>query len=776
MKRLFCFLSVAILSFFILPAISFPTTRGIKVTDKHGEKLYLYKDYHALIVGISNYERWPKLPNAANDAKEVAKRLNALGFKVKLVLDPTYREMRTVLNEMIYQMGNEKSRALLFYYAGHGETETLADETKMGYIIPKDCPLLEQNPMGFGTHAISMRDIESISLRIKAKHVLMLFDSCFSGSLFALVRAVPAAITEKSALPVRQYITAGREDEQVPDKSLFKRCLLIGLEGDADLTGDGYITGSELGMYLSEKVVNYTHRRQHPQYGKINNPDLDRGDFIFVPLEFRQKEAAAEKKRQQENQALAEDIKRMQEKLKSLEAQSQNEKMKKEGLSYKKPLEEKLKQSEERLQQEAAKRKALEEELKRIKAERKQRAESIKEVKAKETDDKRLAYVPKEVKNGEIQKIKLRDTQKVLNFNKIKKMIKLHNFYVKKINEEGDFPNDFIDNGDGTITDRVTGLMWGKECSSKLYQYNRAEKYISGLNNKEFAGYNDWRIPTLEELCSLLERRKNEKGLHLSPLFDDKQSLYLNLDRPGGRHNMEACAIYHAIDFKTGVISEVATSDDLPWCHTKKFYLKAVRTSKKKQRTESTKEVKEVKNGEIQKIKLRDIQRVLSPHKIKKMIKLHNFYVKKINEEGDFPNDFIDNGDGTITDRVTGLMWGKECSSKLYQYYKAEKYISGLNNNEFAGYNDWRIPTLEELCSLLEQGRNEKGLHINPLFDDKQSLHLNLDRPGGMHYMKSCGIYYAIDFKTGVISEVPTIYQPWFQTKTFYVKAVRTTK
>jgi hypothetical protein len=190
--------------------------------------------------------------------------------------------MKTVLSEMVYEMGIEENRAILFYYAGHGETEILADKTKMGYIIPKDCPILEKNPMGFATHAISMRDIESASMRIKSKHVLMLFDSCFSGSLFALVRAVPDDITEKSALPVRQYITAGREDEQVPDKSMFKRCFLLGLEGDADLTGDGYITGSELGMYLSDKVVNYTHRRQHPQYGKINNPDLDRGDFIFA--------------------------------------------------------------------------------------------------------------------------------------------------------------------------------------------------------------------------------------------------------------------------------------------------------------------------------------------------------------------------------------------------------------------------------------------------------------------------------------------------------------
>ena len=127
-----------------------------------------------------------------------------------------------------------------------------------------------------------MREIESISLRIRSKHVLMLFDSCFSGALFSLVRAVPDDISEKSTLPVRQYITAGREDEAVPDKSMFKRCFLIGLEGDADLTGDGYVTGSELGMYLADNVVNYTHRQQHPQYGKINNPDLDRGDFVFA--------------------------------------------------------------------------------------------------------------------------------------------------------------------------------------------------------------------------------------------------------------------------------------------------------------------------------------------------------------------------------------------------------------------------------------------------------------------------------------------------------------
>jgi hypothetical protein len=285
-------------------------TRGISIVSKQGQALKLYDSYNALVVGIGDYQQWPDLPYAVGDAKEVANRLGKMGFRVKLVINPDSHELKTAINEMTYRMGREKNRAVLFYYAGHGETEVMADGTKMGYIIPGDCPLLAKNPMGFASRAVSMRDIESASLRMRAKHVLMLFDSCFSGALFALVRAVPSDITEKSTLPVRQYVTAGREDEQVPDKSMFKRCFLIGLKGAADMTGDGYITGSEMGMYLADNVVNYTRRGQHPQYGKINNPDLDQGDFIFVPL----KTLAKQQQREQlkfEKEDLQEDIRKL---------------------------------------------------------------------------------------------------------------------------------------------------------------------------------------------------------------------------------------------------------------------------------------------------------------------------------------------------------------------------------------------------------------------------------------------------------------------------------
>ena len=281
MKRLvFILLSSLGISLIISSHLS-ATTRGIRVTTNQGKSVYLYKDYHALVVGVSNYGKWPDLPNAVKDAEEVASTLQGLGFEVTLVLNPTSRQLNSTLNNMAFRLGSEKNRALLFYFAGHGETLELADGTELGYIIPSDCPLKKLDPIGFDEKAISMKDIEVCTLKAKSKHFLMLFDSCFSGALFNLVRAAPVDITEKSTRPVRQFITAGGAGEQVPDRSVFKIVFLDGIKGYADLNGDGYVTGSELGMHLQDKVVNYTRGGQHPQYGKINNPKLDKGDFVF---------------------------------------------------------------------------------------------------------------------------------------------------------------------------------------------------------------------------------------------------------------------------------------------------------------------------------------------------------------------------------------------------------------------------------------------------------------------------------------------------------------
>jgi hypothetical protein len=84
--------------------------------------------------------------------------------------------------------------------------------------------------------------------------------------------------------------------------------------------------------------------------------------------------------------------------------------------------------------------------------------------------------------------------------------------------------NDFNDNKDGTITDRATGLMWQKSGSGNFMKYELAELYIAEINRIKFAGYDDWRLPTVDELASLLTPKKQSQGLYISPIFADTQS------------------------------------------------------------------------------------------------------------------------------------------------------------------------------------------------------------------------------------------------------------
>lgn len=270
-------LTVALLS--LLPGVP---EGAITVKMPSGGDLRLYQDYQALVVGVGDYEHWPDLNGAVRDAEEVSKSLKKMGMSVTSLVNPASEELKEALNRLVYGPGREKDRAILFYFAGHGETETLANGEKLGYIVPRDAPIPSRDHIGFVNKAISMSQLETYALRIQSKHVLMIFDSCFSGSVFSSVRSAPTDISEKSAKDVRQFITAGNEDEQVPDESVFKRCFIDGIQGEADFNRDGYVTASELGMYLDSAVVNYSRGSQHPQYGKIRDPRLDKGDFIFT--------------------------------------------------------------------------------------------------------------------------------------------------------------------------------------------------------------------------------------------------------------------------------------------------------------------------------------------------------------------------------------------------------------------------------------------------------------------------------------------------------------
>lgn len=265
-------------------SLSVACSAGVVAKLPGGKEIKLYDNMYALVIGNSDYSGgWSKLPGAQQDAREVSARLQAMGFQVREAFNLSSAAMNKAISDFVYQQGREEDAALLLYYAGHGDTEQTADGEKLGYIIPVDTPLRHVDPQLFSERGISMTKIQEYSLKIQSRHVLMLFDSCFSGSIFALGRdPLPPAINEKVAAKVRQYITSGNENESVPDKSYFKTCFLQALDGDADLNRDGYVTGIELGNYLQDTVVNYTRSSQHPQYGKIRNPNLDKGDFVFA--------------------------------------------------------------------------------------------------------------------------------------------------------------------------------------------------------------------------------------------------------------------------------------------------------------------------------------------------------------------------------------------------------------------------------------------------------------------------------------------------------------
>ena len=81
---------------------------------------------------------------------------------------------------------------------------------------------------------------------------------------------------------------------------------------------------------------------------------------------------------------------------------------------------------------------------------------------------------------------------------------------------------------------------------------------------------------------------------------------------------------------------------------------------------------------------------------------------------------FFDNGDGTVTDLETKLIWKQTDSfqdtSKWNNWFRAQEYIQSLNIDKFAGYSDWRMPTLEEAESLHDENHSIKDMDRMDIF------------------------------------------------------------
>lgn len=264
------------------PYQSMAEQRGVSmIRDGEGNPGNLYKESYALLIGVSDYTAgWPDLENIPSELQAVESVLKTQGFTVIKHLDSDSSQLETAFKDFIETYGFEPQNRLLIYYAGHGETRK---DGRKGYLVPSDAPIPDQDELGFLQKALPMSQILAWARLIEAKHAIFLFDSCFSGTVFKS-RALPQRaphITKLTARPVRQFITAGSAGETVPARSVFTPAFVDGLKHNlADLDKDGYVTGTELGLYLQAKVP--LHTNQTPQFGKIKDYELSLGDFVFT--------------------------------------------------------------------------------------------------------------------------------------------------------------------------------------------------------------------------------------------------------------------------------------------------------------------------------------------------------------------------------------------------------------------------------------------------------------------------------------------------------------
>jgi hypothetical protein len=160
-------------------------------SSENSKPAYVYSGSYALLIGVSKYNRpyglsspWGNLPGVETDIKEVDEALRTRhGFETRIVWNPTYDDLQKQLRLFFATHGRKDDARLLIYFAGHGYTSKVFEST-LGWIIPSDTPHPETSSAEFAVTAFSMRRIQEFSEFITAKHVMWVFDSCFSGSIF----------------------------------------------------------------------------------------------------------------------------------------------------------------------------------------------------------------------------------------------------------------------------------------------------------------------------------------------------------------------------------------------------------------------------------------------------------------------------------------------------------------------------------------------------------------------------------------------------------------
>lgn len=246
--------------------------------------------YRALIIGNNRYKdpekRWPSLTTAVNDAKAVQKILqDRYGFTdVKLLQNATRRDVLQAINEMADKVKHNDS--VLLYYAGHGYMDS---DSERGYWIPTDAVGTDNSTF---LRNSTIRD-ELTVIASRARHTLLISDSCFSGSLLRRSTRGVAPVSGSDSFYKKvankksvQIISAGGleyvdDDYRSSGHSPFTYFLLNELKHN-DRT---YLTATELSKNVEIAVSNNVD--QKPESGVLQGAGDELGEFIFIKVKVK---------------------------------------------------------------------------------------------------------------------------------------------------------------------------------------------------------------------------------------------------------------------------------------------------------------------------------------------------------------------------------------------------------------------------------------------------------------------------------------------------------
>jgi uncharacterized caspase-like protein len=234
--------------------------------------------YFALVIGNNAYQHVQRLQTAEADAKEVAAILqDQYGFQTKLLLNANRQQIISAINAFRRDLAPDSN--LLIYYAGHGINDREIDKA---YWLPIDARLDDNS------NWISADDITSNIKGIPAKHVLIVSDSCYSGTLTRGLEASMPVPSERQRYLQKMFagksrtLMASGGNEPVADggggnHSIFANALLRGLK---QMEKSEFTAGELFRDFVEESVAG--RARQTPEYNPLRNSGHESGDFVFV--------------------------------------------------------------------------------------------------------------------------------------------------------------------------------------------------------------------------------------------------------------------------------------------------------------------------------------------------------------------------------------------------------------------------------------------------------------------------------------------------------------